>query len=128
MFFYNAAVAQAYAIDVTPSGITFSFLPKHKMARAQCEENRAWLEGIAEKTLGGHVPVRVTVVDGDVAEGSGGGALPAAAAGQAVRKSPAAGDGAADGDDRLKAEAMADPMVQSMLEIFPVETVKVEEM
>ncbi|MGE0813418.1 MAG: DNA polymerase III subunit gamma/tau [Vicinamibacterales bacterium] len=124
VFFYNAAVAQAYAIDVTPSGITFAFLPKHKMARAQCEENRAWLEGIAEKTLGRPVPVSVKVVEGDAAEGAGGGAVPAAAAGQPVRKGPAA----ADGDDRLKAEAMADPMVQSMLEIFPVDTVKVEEM
>ena len=39
-------------------------------------------------------------------------------------KSPATGPGG----DALRDEAMADPVVQSMLEIFPVDTVKIEEM
>lgn len=126
VFFFNAVVAQAYKIDVTPAMITFAFLPKQKVPKAQCEENRALLEGLAEQTFGRGIPVRVTTVDGDPAQAESiGGAMPAATAPRPVMKSPVA-TGA--GADTLRDEAMANPVVQSMLEIFPVDNVKIEEM
>jgi hypothetical protein len=126
VFFFNAVVAQAYKIDVTPAMITFAFLPKQKVPKAQCEENRALLEGLAEQTFGRGIPVKVTTVDGDPAQAEAiGGAVPAATAPRPVMKSPVA-TGA--GADTLRDEAMANPVVRSMLEIFPVANVKIEEM
>ncbi len=126
VFFFNAVVAQAYKIDVTPAMITFAFLPRQKVPKAQCEENRALLEGIAEQTFGRGIPVKVTTVDGDPAQAEAiGGAAPAATAPRPVMKSPVA---AGPGGDSLRDEAMSNPVVQSMLEIFPVEKVKIEEM
>ena len=61
-FFFNAVVAQAYRIDVTPSEVTFAFLPNQKVPRAQCEENREWLTSLAAQTLGRDVAVQVTTV------------------------------------------------------------------
>ncbi len=126
VFFFNAVVAQAYKIDVTPAMITFAFLPRQKVPKAQCEENRALLEGIAEQTFGRGIPVKVTTVDGDPAQAEAiGGAASAATTPRPVMKSPVA---AGPGGDSLRDEAMANPVVQSMLEIFPVEKVKIEEM
>jgi hypothetical protein len=126
VFFYNAAVAQAHRIDVGPSGITFAFLPNKRVPRDQCEENRAWLQKLAEQTLGRPLPVRVTTVEPD-----GAGAVPPAPAAASTPSAAPAGPAPADAPaspEALRQKAMADPMVQSMLEIFPVETVKVEEM
>ena len=124
VFFFNAVVAQAFRIEVTPKLITFAFLPKQKVPRAQCEENRTLLESLAEQTFGRAIPVRVTTAeaDGPAAEPAGG--APAVAAQEPTTKSPAT----AAGGDALRDEAMSDPVVQSMLEIFPVDTVKIEEM
>ncbi len=63
VFFYNAVVAQAYRIEVTPAGITFSFLPNQKVPRSQCDENRAWLESLGEQLFGRFIPVRIAVAD-----------------------------------------------------------------
>ncbi len=125
VFFFNAVVAQAYKVEVTPALITFAFLPKQKVPRAQCEENRALLEGLAEQTFGRGIPVRVTTVEGDAAPAEPiGSTMPAAAAPRPTTKSPVAGPSG----DTLRDEAMANPVVQSMLEIFPVEKMKIEEM
>jgi DNA polymerase-3 subunit gamma/tau len=122
VFFYNAVVAQAYTIEVTPAAITFAFLPKQKVPRQQCEDNKAWLEGLAQQTFGRAVPVRVTLVEGEPAPAAAGTAAPPPA-----RPAPPAPP-TAPGDDALRNEAMANPMVQTMLEIFPVDKVKIEEM
>jgi hypothetical protein len=123
VFFYNTVVAQAYRVDVTPSKITFSFLPNQKVPRQQCEDMKAFLEDIAQKVSGQKIPVTVTVAEG---------VAPAAAsstpAGPAVDQ-PAATSGSRTADDAaLREEAMADPSVQALFEIFPVEKSKVEEM
>ncbi len=125
VFFFNAVVAQAYKVEVTPAHITFAFLPKQKVPRAQCEENRALLESLAEQTFGRGIPVRVTTVEGDAAPAEPiGHAAPVATAPRPTMKGPVAGPG----DDALRDEAMSNPVVQSMLEIFPVDKVKIEEM
>ena len=50
--FYNLVVAQAFSIDASASGVTFAFQPNQKVPKAQCEDNRAWVQGIIEKVIG----------------------------------------------------------------------------
>ena len=118
VFFYNTVVAQAYRVDVTPEKITFAFLPNQKVPRTQCEDMKPFLEDIALKVGGQKIPVSVITV-----ENSGAAAPPAAAAPARQAAAPAA-----SGDKSLRDEAMADPSVQALFEIFPVEKSKVEEM
>ncbi len=108
-------VAQAYLIDVTASGIVFTFQSTQRTLRQKCEDERAWLETIAEKALGRRVPVSVAVQT--VAA-----AVPEAAA--PAMRAPAA----SPVDEELRREAMEDPTVQALFEIFPVEKAKIEEM
>jgi DNA polymerase III subunit gamma/tau len=117
-FFFNAVVAQAYRIEVVPGRITFAFLPNQKVPRAQCEENREWLASVAAQTFGEAATVQVTTVSpSDPAT-----AAPSPSA--APRTPPAA----KASDDELRQEALADPGVQALFEIFPVERTKIEEM
>ena len=106
--FYNVVVAQAYRIDAAPEGITFTFQPNQKMSRQQAEEARPWLQSIAEKLIGRKIPVTVAVADG------------------AAAPEPAAPAPRATAEEREK-HALADPTVQAILEIFPVEKTTVEE-
>ena len=124
VFFYNAVVAQAYTIEVTPAAITFSFLPKQKVPRQQCEDNKAWLEGLGEQIFGRFLPVRIALVEGDAPPPEASSAVPAATTARPTVRGPVE----SPGDESLRTEAMANPMVQSMLEIFPVDKVKIEEM
>ncbi len=124
VFFYNAVVAQAYRIDVTPARITFSFLPNQKVPRSQCEENRAWLESLAQQLFGRVIPVHIAVTEAGAPPAEPGPAMPAAAPARPALKSPLAGPSEED----LRQEALSDPTVQALLEIFPVERTKIEEM
>jgi len=124
VFFYNAVVAQAYRIDVTPARITFSFLPNQKVPRAQCEENRAWLEALGQQVFGRLIPVHIALADPAAPAPAAPAAMPAAAPPRPALKSPVAGPSEED----LRQAALSDPTVQALLEIFPVERTKVEEM
>jgi hypothetical protein len=117
VFFYNTVVAQAYRVDVTPARITFAFQPNQKVPRQQCEDMKAFLEDVALKVSGHKIPVVVELVAGEAAKPE-----PASQPGTtAPARSSATGD-------TLHEEAMADPSVQALFEIFPVEKAKVEEM
>jgi DNA polymerase-3 subunit gamma/tau len=118
VFFYNTVVAQAYRVDVTPSRITFVFLSNQKVPKQQCEDARPWLESLAEKAIGARVPVHVSVVEAPAAAAEKPQAAAALAAAAAPKATP----------DDLRQEAMADPAVQALLEIFPVEKTKIEEL
>ncbi len=111
VFFYNTVVAAAYRVEATPDRIIFSFLPNQKVPRQQCEDARAWLEGLSEKMTGHRIPVTVLV------EASPAPAVTAPAPEPAL--SP---------EEALRNEALADPTVQALFEIFPVERTRVEEM
>jgi hypothetical protein len=108
--FYNLVVASAYRIDASAAGVTFVFLPNQKNAKSQCDEQKAWLQSVAEKVAGKPVPVSIVVADASAA--------PAATPAPVAPVAPA-------GD--LKAEAMANSTVQAVLEIFPVEKTTIEE-
>jgi DNA polymerase-3 subunit gamma/tau len=125
VFFYNTVVAQAYRVDVTPSRITFAFLANQKVPKQQCEDMKAFLEDIAHKVAGQKIPVTVTVTD---AAASGGAAAPRSPAAPGAAAAPRSPGSPVAGDDALREEAMADPSVQALFEIFPVEKSKVEEM
>jgi hypothetical protein len=105
-------------VDVTPSRITFVFLSNQKVPKQQCEDARPWLESLAEKAIGARVPVHVSVVEAPAAAAEKPQAAAALAAAAAPKATP----------DDLRQEAMADPAVQALLEIFPVEKTKIEEL
>ena len=127
VFFYNTVVAQAYRVDVAPSKITFTFLPNQRVPRQQCEDMRGFLEDIAEKVSGTKIPVSVVTSEGATA-------FPPNAPRVSSAPNPpssagaSAAPGAAAVETSLRDEAMADPSVQALFEIFPVEKSKVEEM
>ena len=117
MFFYNTVVASAHRVDVTPARITFTFQPNQRVPKQQCEELRGWLEEVAQKVSGTRIPVAVVTANGDAA------AAPPAA----PRSATPVLEPPKSSEDDLRKEAMSDPAVQALFEIFPVEKSKIEE-
>jgi DNA polymerase-3 subunit gamma/tau len=117
-FFYNTVVAQAQRIEVADDHITFAFLPAHRALREQFDQNRAWLETVAERLAGRKIPV--TAIQVAAAES------PSSAEATTEAASAARKDANAKRD--LKAEAMSSTAVQAMLDVFPAEIRDVEEM
>jgi hypothetical protein len=112
--FYNLVVAQAYRIDAVPTGITFTFLSNQKVPKMQCEEQKAWLQTIAEKVAGRPVGVSVVVAD--------------AATSPASAKAPAGKPVLTpSGPQETNEDPMKNSTVQAVLEIFPVEKTTIEE-
>ncbi|HEY7186217.1 MAG TPA: DNA polymerase III subunit gamma/tau [Vicinamibacterales bacterium] len=107
---YSLAVAQAQRIDVTEERITFTFAANQNVARMQLEQNRAWLESVAERLSGKRMPV--TAVQSDTATPPSTSNEPAAAAPKRD----------------LKAEALASSGVQAVLDVFPAEIREVEDL
>ncbi len=108
---YNAALAQAHAIVAAPGRLTLTFTPLQKVSRSLVEDNRAWLETTATSLAG--TPVTVDIVE----------AAPAAPPAPA-----AAGPSPADlAKEQLKQRALAEPVVQTMLDVFTAEIRDVEE-
>ncbi len=125
--FYGTVVAQAQRIDVIPGKVTFAFSANQGALRAMFEQNRAWLESVAEKLAGRKVAVESTQTSAGAAapaeSGPAGGAVGKAQEGEAA--------GPSNRQDRktvLKEQALADAGVQAMLEVFPAEIRDVEEM
>jgi DNA polymerase III subunit gamma/tau len=108
--FYNMVVAQAQTIEAAADRVTFTFSPHQRALSTTFEQNRAWLESIAQQVAGRRITASCVV------------AAPAAAA------PPAAGMTAAEKKSALRQQALADAGVQTMLEIFPAEIRDVEEM
>jgi DNA polymerase-3 subunit gamma/tau len=113
--FYNTIVAQAQKIEVAGDKVTFTFAANHRTLRDAFEEKRPWLESVAQQATGRKVAI----------------ASVQAAASSAAKPSGAAADQAAPEPDRksaLREQALTDPGVQTMLEVFPAEIRDVEEM
>jgi DNA polymerase-3 subunit gamma/tau len=124
--FYNMIVAQAQKIDVTADRVTFTFSPLQRALHGTVEQNRAWLEGLAQRVAG--QKLAIVVVQGEATVGP---EAPGREAGN-----PTVGNGRAatvNGPDKnrqsaLREQAMADTSVQALLEVFPAEIRDVEEM
>jgi DNA polymerase III subunit gamma/tau len=117
-FFYNTVVAQAQSIEMSGDRVAFTFLPTHRTLREQFEQTRPWIEAAAQRIAGRKVSVVSQQADAS-----------AAAAAPAAMPAPAASPGSSpNGKKDLKAEAMAAPAVQAVLEVFPAEIKDVEEL
>jgi DNA polymerase-3 subunit gamma/tau len=115
-FFYNTVVAQAQSIDVSEERVAFTFSHVHRMLRERFEETRPWIEAAAERLAGRKVPVLSLQAEG------GASTAPAVAAEPTLKPTSAPA-----GRDDLKAEALATPTVQAVLDVFPAEIKDVEE-
>jgi len=118
--FYRMTVAQADRIEVQGDRVIFSFAPAHKFLKDQLEREKSWLEPMAAKVTG-----RRMQVVGVLAEGRAEPAGPAVAddepgGGPAQRRTSPPSD--------LKAEALADPEMKTLLELLPLEIRDVEKM
>jgi DNA polymerase-3 subunit gamma/tau len=115
--FYNTVVAQAQRIEVAPGRVTFSFSPAQRTLRDMFEQNRSWLESVAEKIAGRKVTVESSQQD-------------AAAPAGPKEPEPSISEQSNRGDRKsaLKEQALADAGVQALLEVFPAEIRDVEEM
>jgi len=111
---YSTIVAQAQRIDIEGDRIVFRFGPIQTMLADQVAQQKAWLETLALEVVG-----RRMTVTADVAKGAAGPTpiAPGTRPDQALNR-------AAD----LRAAAMKDPVVQSLLEIFPAEVKDVTEL
>src|SRR5215470_10109210 len=114
--FYNMVVAQAQKIDVSADRIVFTFSPNQRTLRDQVEQNKAWLETVAQQVGGRRLTV-AALQDGTPSP------EPRAASAELRAASPESDRKAA-----LKQQALADSGVQAMLEVFPAEIRDVEEM
>ena len=108
-FFYGTVIAQAHRIDVKGDEVVFTFTPTHRALRAQLEQNRPWLEGIAEKVAGRRIAVTTAEAAADAAASTGGAAPPASSS------------------DELRAKAMENEGVQALLDVFGAEIKEIEE-
>jgi hypothetical protein len=115
--FYNMVVAQAQKIEVTGDRVVFSFTAAQRALKDQFEQQKTWLESIAQPIAGR----RITMASVQVEAGAAAVATGAADEAAAERKS-------AEKKSALREQALADRGVQTMLEVFPAEIRDVEEM
>jgi DNA polymerase-3 subunit gamma/tau len=116
--FYKMTVAQAHRVDVEGDRIVFWFAPARRMCKEQVEKNRSWLEPLAARVAG-----RRMVVAANIAEAEAAGPTSSPANGEAPATTAAAASGP---PQDLKAEAAADPGMQTLLELMPLEIKDVE--
>jgi DNA polymerase III subunit gamma/tau len=113
--FFGMVLAQAQTIECEGRRILVTFPPALENLRQQCELRRAELEGIAQQLSG----VRVSIATARGIAASPGEPPPRIAAPTPASPSP---------DADLKTRALADPGVQALLDVFPAEIKRVEEM
>ena len=114
MVFYSTVCAQAQKIDVAADRVTFTFSPNQKALLTMFQQNRGWLESVAQQVAGRRVAVAGIQAD--------------AAASSPAAHTQSADAQSADKKNALRDKALADAGVQAMLEVFPAEIRDVEEM
>ena len=111
---YGTIVAQAQRIDVEGDRIVFRYGPVQTMLGDGVTREKAWLEDLATSLAGRRIAVAAEIAKGGTA------AAPALA-------SPRPADPAGPGRD-LKAAAMKDPVLQSLLDVIPAEVKDITEL
>jgi len=111
---YGTIVAQAQRIDVEGDRIVFRYGPIQTMLGDGVNREKAWLEELAAGLAGRRISVAADVAKGEP------GAAPAHAAMRIA--------GAAETVRDLKAEAMKDPVLQSLLDVIPAEVKDITEL
>ncbi len=117
--FYNMVVAQAQKIEIAGDRVTFSFTPGQRALKDQFEQQKAWLEALAQPIAGR----RMTFASAQVVAGAAAAADAADASGVKAPEKQSA-----EKKSALREQALADAGVQTMLEVFPAEIRDVEEM
>jgi DNA polymerase-3 subunit gamma/tau len=114
--FYRTVVAQAQRVETTDDTILFVFAPVHRLLKEQVDQNRAWLESLAERAAGRHVSVQSQLLPAGSSDPP---ASPQSANGeqQPTRRA----------DRDLRAVALRDEGVQALLRTFQAEIRVVEE-
>ena len=115
--FYNMVVAQAQKIEIVDDRMTLSFTSGQRALKDQFEQQKAWLESIAQPIAGRRITMAVAQVEAGAAKAAEAAAAGAKASEQSAEKKTA-----------LRDKALADAGVQTMLEVFPAEIRDVEEM
>jgi hypothetical protein len=115
--FYRMTLSLAHRVDVEGDRIVFSFSPAHKLFKDQVESNRTWLEPLAARVAGRRMSVMAAISEPPV---------PPASRGPAAGVDPAAAPSASS--EALRAEAAADPGMQTLLELMPLDIKDVERM
>jgi DNA polymerase-3 subunit gamma/tau len=113
--FFGTVVAQAQRIEFDADTIVFTFSPTHRLLGEQVQQNKAWLEAIAERIAGRRLAV--------IAQSAA--AAPIRSA-EKPGEEPQGPAGAEPPD--LKAIARADPTIQALLDVFPSEIRAVEDL
>ncbi len=118
-FFYGTVVAQAQQIELRGDRMVFTFTSAQRTLAGQLEQNQSWLEATIANLVGRKVAV--------VSEQTGVASAPAEADPPPVAEAAPPARPAVDGSAELRARVMSDTVVQSLLEVFPAEIDKVEE-
>ncbi len=113
--FYGMVVSQAQTVECDGRRLLFTFAPANEHLRAQIESRKNELEAIAQQLAGTRVPI--VTARGVVASPE----TPTVA----VPLAPAPPAPGPDAD--LRTRALADEHVRALLEIFPAEITRVEE-
>jgi DNA polymerase III subunit gamma/tau len=118
--FYRMTLSPAHRVEVDGDRIVFAFAPGHKLFKDQVESNRTWLEPLAARVAGQRMTVVALIAEPPA--GSSAARGPSAAnASEPERAKP-------EVSDALKAEAAADPGMQTLLELMPLEIKDIERM
>ena len=107
-FFHGTVVAQAQRIDLEGDKLVFAFTPGQRTLASQLRQNSGWLEQMASKIVGRQVIVITEQRDAKPPSESA---------------TPESSEQA-----RLREQAMSDPVVQSMLEVFPAKVGNIEKL
>ena len=107
-FFHGTVVAQAQRIDLEGDKLVFAFTPGQRTLASQLRQNRGWLEQMASKIVGRQIVVTTEHGDAEPLSGS-------------ATREPSE-------QARLREQAMRDPVVQSMLEVFPAKVGDIEKL
>ena len=105
-FFHGTVVAQAQRIELAGDRLVFSFTAEQRTLAAQLRQNRVWLEQMASAVAGRKVAVTTEQAE-----------LP-----RSTSTSPEEDTEQA----RLREETMRDPVLQTMLEVFPAKIGDIE--
>ena len=107
-FFHGTVVAQAQRIDLEGDKLVFAFTPGQRTLASQLRQNSGWLEQMASKIVGRQV---IVITDQRDAKPPSESATPESSE-----------------QARLREQAMSDPVVQSMLEVFPAKVGNIEKL
>ena len=109
--FYKMWLAHAHRVEVDNDRIVFTFPPSMRAAKDHVEKGHAWLEPLAARLAGRRMLIVANLADPSSAASRSGEGDPATPRSAAPTSSP----------EMLKAQAAADPGMQALLELMPLE-------